>query len=232
MADPAPDPGDDGDMDLSIAVTPAQAMELRRLAENLKNAYALLAMKRIQAAMGDEGAEGEGLDVSVNRGMDLADEEGKISACLAAYSLYLEECGYKPNSEAFEQAMSHVAHQLHGSMLASPPTSVAPAPIVEPPPPEPAAPRRKAFLFETQAELTPAPVLPTPSVSPSPPTPARDDAPSPATVEKSVERGVAESVSQTLPPVQPRGRRKVRGPAQMQAQAQAQGAQVRLSSVG
>lgn len=67
-------PSPPNDLDLSIAVSPAQAVELHRRAEEIKNGYALLAMKRIENAfsgMDDEEGGGE-------EKLDLTEEEAKL----------------------------------------------------------------------------------------------------------------------------------------------------------
>ncbi|KAI8818139.1 uncharacterized protein EV422DRAFT_569924 [Fimicolochytrium jonesii] len=117
--------------DLGILVTPAQAVELHRRAEEIKNGYALLAMKRLEnvfAGMDTEDADGaeqqEG-DETVN--MQL--EEEKLNAALASYQTHLGEVGIQSGTPEYDAAM--VALGMSGAEEEEEPEAAA-APEVTP----------------------------------------------------------------------------------------------------
>ncbi|KAJ3171582.1 hypothetical protein HDU88_007662 [Geranomyces variabilis] len=127
---PKPQPSD---VDLAIIVTPAQAVELNRRAEEIKNGYALLAMKRLENVfdgLDDENAGGEdGGEGQKNGGIDLQAEEDKLHAAMASYAQHMEECGIPNGSPEYLAALEALTAAANAT--AEEPEQ-PPAPVVPP----------------------------------------------------------------------------------------------------
>ncbi|KND03735.1 uncharacterized protein SPPG_01193 [Spizellomyces punctatus DAOM BR117] len=98
------------DLDTAMSVTPAQAMELNRRAQEIKHGYALLAMKRIEnafAGLDDENNMDQGTEV-----VDLGDEEKKLNEAMAAYASELQSYGFQPGTNDFETAMADLTQPM------------------------------------------------------------------------------------------------------------------------
>ncbi|KAI8920290.1 hypothetical protein DFJ77DRAFT_236395 [Powellomyces hirtus] len=113
-------------VDLAVIVTPAQAMELNRRAEEIKHGYALLAMKRIENAFAGldddpdapgDGAARDGEDAE----LELKAEEEKLNAAMASYSQHMEECGIPNGSPEYLAAMDALARAQEAE--SQPPTA-------------------------------------------------------------------------------------------------------------
>ncbi|KAJ3147861.1 hypothetical protein HDU86_007856 [Geranomyces michiganensis] len=131
---PAPTKPQASDVDLAIIVTPAQAVELNRRAEEIKNGYALLAMKRLEnvfAGMDDEnagaedGTDGEG---QKNGGIDLQAEEEKLNAAMASYAQQMEECGIPNGSPEYLAALEALTAAANAAVE----TEQGPEPVEQP----------------------------------------------------------------------------------------------------
>ncbi|KAJ3185618.1 hypothetical protein HDU87_000242 [Geranomyces variabilis] len=126
---PKPQPSD---VDLAIIVTPAQAVELNRRAEEIKNGYALLAMKRLENVfdgLDDENAGGEdGAEGQKPGGIDLQAEEDKLHAAMASYAQQMEECGIPNGSPEYLAALEALAAGANATAEEpeQPPASVVP----------------------------------------------------------------------------------------------------------
>ncbi|KAJ3182483.1 hypothetical protein HDU85_002580 [Gaertneriomyces sp. JEL0708] len=105
----APVPHDGG-----IEITPIQAVELHKRAQEIKNGYALLAMKKIEGAFQGLDDENAG-DIDENGGMGnvgISEEEEFLNKAVAEYASKLDEYGLKSGTAEFTAAMSSLTQPV------------------------------------------------------------------------------------------------------------------------
>ncbi|KAI9347934.1 hypothetical protein DFJ73DRAFT_960299 [Zopfochytrium polystomum] len=83
--------------DLGVALTPAQAIELNRLGQEVKMAFAVLAMKQVESAMSDDPSAPPTDNATAGATKALADAKTQFEA-------FLLGCGIAKDSDAFNGA--------------------------------------------------------------------------------------------------------------------------------
>ncbi|KAI9090840.1 hypothetical protein DFS34DRAFT_688869 [Phlyctochytrium arcticum] len=183
-------PATPANLDMNMGISPVEAMELHRRAQEIKNGYALLAMKQLEnvfQGLDDENAPNDG-------GIDLAEEERKLNEAMAAYAGHLASFGVAPGSDAFENAMA----DLTAEPEASPPTPPPPREelSIEPPKAPEVLPYHNVWQSEAmEAKKEEEPVVE--EVMPEPEAPAPEPVPEP--VPEEIEEKILEPVAEPAP---------------------------------